>query len=76
MGTESNKGLGRKFAEMKQVKNIEYDFEDRVACNCSLLEVFPVYEGGQQKDTIFMGTYDGHLYSMRITIKEESIVNA
>ena len=64
--------MNRKLAEISTQK-IYPDYEDRVACNCSILEVIQVYEGAgsQPKDTIFMGTYDGHLYSMRMMIKSE-----
>ena len=72
----------KRFADMAHSKSLEIDFEDRVACNCSLLEIFPVHElsinlGGLSqtaKDTIFMGTYDGILYSMRMVIKEEGVI--
>ena len=57
---------------MNLTKTLEHDYEDRVACNCSLLDVFSVHEAnGIAQDTIFMGTYDGHLYAMRIVVKEE-----
>ena len=52
-------------------KKLDVDFEDRVACNCSLLEVRQVFEGDSCKDTIFMGTYDGSLSAFRLTTKGE-----
>lgn len=59
---------------MANSKSLEIDFEDRVACNCSLLEIFSVHEiNSSSKDTIFMGTYDGIMYSMRMVIKEEGV---
>jgi hypothetical protein len=67
----------KRFAEtLNQVKPLELDpYEDRVACNCSILKVIGVNEpgcnGGIPKVTIMMGTYDGHLYAMRMVIKEE-----
>lgn len=53
-------------------KRLDVDLEDRVACNCSLLEVEQVFDGdGLPKDTIFMGTYDGSLSALRLTTKSD-----
>jgi hypothetical protein len=74
-----NKSLNNRFADMNPTKVLEVDYEDRVACNCSLLEVVPVYEAstpGQPRDTIFMGTYDGHLYAMRMTVQDDKIMGS
>lgn len=60
------------FKEMHgNAKRLEYDFEDKVPCNCSLLEVLPVYDGESdtRKEVIFMGTYDGPLLAMSLTTK-------
>jgi hypothetical protein len=47
------------------IKKFEYDFSDRVPCNCCLLEVLPILDSDNQfQDTIFMGTYDGHLHAL------------
>jgi hypothetical protein len=65
----SSLGLFPNFKRNKRTILDEYD--DRVPCNCSILEVVTVYENSQPKETIFMGTYDSHLYAMRMVIKEE-----
>ena len=75
--TQSN----MKLFEMNN-KTIDYDFMDIVPANCCLLEIKAIYETmfsqetgilvSKQRDTIFIGTYDGSLHSMRFDIKKES----
>jgi hypothetical protein len=74
--TKNNSAGGFKlnagFKEMHgNAKRLEIDFEDKVPCNCSVLEVFPVYDGESEgrKEVIFMGTYDGPLLAMSLTTK-------
>jgi len=76
--TKNNSAGGFKpnlgFKEMHgNAKRLEIDFEDKVPCNCSLLEVFPVYDGETEgrKEIIFLGTYDGPLLAMSLTTKVE-----
>ncbi len=56
---------------VRRQQRILDEYDDRVPCNCSVLEVFTVIEAGQPKETIFMGTYDSSLYAMRMVIKQE-----
>lgn len=63
-------------------KTLDYDFMDIVPTNGCLLELKPIWEtfysqdtgsiGSRQRDTIFLGTYDGSLHALRIDIKKES----
>ena len=60
-------------------KQLEVDYYDKIPGNCCLLEIFPIWDNSGcgvegkagPKDTIFVGTYDGHLFAMRMAIKLE-----
>ena len=66
------------------IKTLEMDpFTESVSNNCCLLEIKPIYDsytGGVddkgKKDTIFIGTYDGNLYALRMDIKKEENTEA
>jgi len=39
-----------------------------------MLEIMPIFDSnGKKKDTIFVGTYDGHLSAMRLEIIKEGL---
>lgn len=58
---------------MNTIKKLDHDYMDIVPCNCCLLEIFPIMDKDRQsRDTIFMGTYDGHLHAMRLEIEVAS----
>ncbi len=60
-----------KIPNIRRQQRVIDEYDDRVPCNCSVLEVFPIIDGNQAKETIFMGTYDGSLYAMRMVIRQE-----
>eukprot|EP00347_Sterkiella_histriomuscorum_P011153 403373557 len=80
---ESYNKANMKLADMN-VKIIEHDFMDLVPANCCLLEIKSIFDIKQYqpehgrpikpKDTIFMGTYDGQLHSLRLETKKEGQV--
>ncbi|CDW89949.1 UNKNOWN [Stylonychia lemnae] len=81
-GSESRPGafINMKLADMN-AKTFEYDYMDRVPGNCCMMEIKQIYDSYYQitepgqvqkpKDTIFIGTYDGSLHSMRMETKKE-----
>ena len=61
------------------IKKLEHDFYENVPCNCCFLDILPVLDSyNKYNDTIFMGTYDGHLHAIRLEVeandKQEQLV--
>ena len=57
-----------KFSEMRgRQKIFDYDFHDLIPCNACFLEILWITDfRRKRKATVFMGTFDGHLHSLRL----------